>query len=126
MVKNRIRKKAHKKRRSAGAVNKAKVAVGVKRKLTMQEHLDRVPNREILTTQDVRYIFNNCVAQTIYKMVKRSELISYRTRNRGRSSVYKRKEVLASIRARFQLVPVSSDSTVKNGGIDDCNKKKGN
>jgi len=104
MAKNRVRKKATRRRSSKTGSSSGRL----KPELTKDEMLDRVPDgedKELLTTADVQHIFNDCHQQTIYKMIGRGELNPFKSRNRGKANVYKRDEVIAAIVTRFQLTP---------------------
>ncbi len=94
--------------------------------LSKKEMLRRVPRGELLTTDDIQHIFNDCHKQTVYKMAMRRELRPYRLRNRGRSNVYRREDVLQAIENRFALTPhEATDSERTHGNRNSKGKKKG-
>lgn len=87
-----------------------------KPELSQRQMLDRIPEgKEHLTTEEVMYVFNDCHVQTVYKMNQRGEIRPYRKRARGRSNFYLRADVEAAIRARFMLIPTSSDDNTGGG-----------
>ena len=97
------------KKRSKSASSKKRTKRKVKPKgppipppaTTMAETLERVPEKEYLSTREVQLIFGIQSEVTIYRWVKRKELKAYRVRTRGKANVFKRDEVIAAVRARF-------------------------
>lgn len=88
--------------------------------LTQDQMLSRIPvDKDVLTTEDIQHIFNNCHKQTVYKMVMRGELKPYRSRNRGSSNIFKTVEVIAAIGARFKLIPAKD--SIRGETKDDRN-----
>ena len=107
------KKRRVKKKRNKGSRSKPK------RPLSMQEMLDRIPDKEYLTTPDVQHVFNDCHKVTVWKMTSGGDLIRYRTRSRGKANVYKREDVVRAVKARFQLrLAPSSDQIRETQGIN--------
>lgn len=105
-AKNRIRRRKKAGKKKARPQDKSS---GNPRGLTREQMLARVPkDKEWLSTDEVRHVFNDCHIQTIYKMNARKELTPYRTRQSGRANFYSREEVVGLVEARFLLVPAST------------------
>ena len=124
MPNNRFRKKAKPRKKAS---KKAPAQATRKPKLTQDQMLARIPMgeggelKEELTTEEVQHIWNDAHHQSIYKLNAKGILKPYRSRNSGKANVYKTSEVIEAIHARFNLRPISEDTT--GSGSDQDEKK---
>jgi len=124
MAKNRIRKKRRPKKKSQQGSSSQR-----KKILTQDEMLARIPmDKDWLDTPDVQHIFNDAHEVTIYKWVGNGELKAYRVKNRGKTNLYKRDDVIALIHKRCTPRPasISESNMIRESNTHDDEDPTGN
>jgi len=97
--------------KTAGTAKRAKVrsakrAPVVEKPDSMEELLERVPDKEYLSTRDIQKIFG-VHEVTVYRWKAEGDLgDAYRRRSAGRAIMFKRKNVVDLIHSRYTPEPV--------------------
>lgn len=74
---------------------------------TLDEMISRVPDKEYLTTRDVQIVmrrpgYEKAHEVTVYRWVAQGKLRAFRVATRGKANIFRREDVIAFIRARFE------------------------
>lgn len=99
---------ARKKRKTAVAARRAKKKIKAsspagKKPRTLEEMLDRVPDKEYLSTREVQHVFELKWEGTVSRWLTAGDLKAYR--RRGKANIFKREDVIALIESRFEIRP---------------------
>ena len=72
----------------------------------MDQMLKRIPDKDWISTKELQHVLNECHEITIYRQVQDGKITPYRTNSRGKANLYKRVDVVAMVKARFEPKPV--------------------